>query len=323
MLNKRQFVQIVSVTLFVLIFSALGFGQRVIADDSRRTIYAGETAPLSIYSLPMYSGVKSRDGFSESTASAEGFTDVWNEAGEIARHSNLKPGAVIWTVNGEANPQEGYLAGCTKSGRPFMNRIKKRNPPVIAKAAPPDDHVKVKQVVDCDEGSIWDVGRKLCVSRGEERVVCNKQGYAVNPATGFCEITAQSTNCPSDQLWDFQKRKCVKQDGGMAWWKKGLIAGALVVGTVAVVKAVDHDDNNCRTCPTTVRVPTKTLPQTTSTTSSVPIRPRIIRSFNEDGTPVYADQNTASSGNNEGSSSGSSAGYREILVNGVATLVPM
>lgn len=108
-------------------FSAIvGDAQTIRSDDSRRTIYGGTSTTLSVYTIPMWVNQSSLDGYSRTTASDLGWdrVEVWNEAGNKALPTLLKPNAVIWVLNGQANPTEGYLDGCTKAGRPFMNRVR-------------------------------------------------------------------------------------------------------------------------------------------------------------------------------------------------------
>lgn len=91
-----------------------------------RYTLTGETASLSIFSLPAWNGdPEFFDGWGRKTASELGLAgaEFWNEFGRTARKGILHPDAVIRFPNG-FQWDEAYLEGCLKNGKVYFNRIK-------------------------------------------------------------------------------------------------------------------------------------------------------------------------------------------------------
>lgn len=190
---RRKMFFIVMLFATVASLATVGFGQRVISNDARRVIYAGNVAGLDVFELPMWQGQSSLDGFTLTSASAISFDtqDVWNEAGTRALTSRLKPSAGIWVVNGEANPVEGYLVGCTKNGRPFMNRVRIKKA-IVVTPTPLPTPVATPQTTPtpiptptprfCPSGKLYDEDSGTCVTPPEPVVcpTCPKIGVTAN-----------------------------------------------------------------------------------------------------------------------------------------------
>lgn len=327
---RKNTVLVFCVAIMMIAGVVESFGQRVRANDSRRTIYSGASAPLDVYGdLPMWvSDAETLNGFSytPTTAGALGWDKimVWNEAGNRALPTRLKADAVIYVLNGEANPVDGYLAGCMKNGKPFKNRVRKQE--IVAQK------ISVPTEMICDDGSKPDKDGK-CIVRGEMKMICDDgttptadgkcliagqrtivcpTDYAYDEGLGKCIIKPPTGDCPEGKLWDFEKKKCVSR--GMKTWKVALIAGGAGAGGLIL----GHYLKNCKHCNDTPIVPIKTTPGTT-TGSTGPIRPRIITGFASDGSPIwsYASNDSGSSNDNSTTPANNTPKYGETVKNGV------
>ena len=271
---------VVYVAIFMIVGVGESYGQRVVSSDSRRTIYSGNVSGHDVYELPMWTGQSSLDGFSKTTAGELGWDTqyVWNEAGVRAMTTQLKSSAVIWVLNGEANPIEGYLAGCTKNGKPFWNRVRLQKIGIVKTAA--------KTEVICQNGALnqqtgrCEVNGELdlvcpdpntrlnqqngkCEMIGQSAIICDKPGYIYNDQLGKCTMTAASVDCPSGKLWDFEKNKCVSK--GVSKWTTIALVGAGVGGGYLLGKYLHKCKSTCN------HRPVKTTP---SNPTQGPVRPR-------------------------------------------------
>ncbi len=99
-----------------------------------RYTLTGETAPLSIFTLPAYNPRDPEffDGWGRMTAEELGLegAEFWNEFGRSARKGKLHGKAVIRFPNG-FQWDEAYLEGCLKNGKVYYNRIKLVRKPTI------------------------------------------------------------------------------------------------------------------------------------------------------------------------------------------------
>ncbi len=231
--------------------NTLGQNKRVIASDNRRDIYGGRqedgsktVTSLDVYDLPMWKGKSSTDGFGEAVSATElGWAglEVWNEAGDVARLTKLKAGAMLYVMNGEQDPQEAYLVGCIKNGKPFMNRVrlvKKRITTSVETVTSTvfkctngvwNDQTKKCEVngevaIVCDSNSKWDPALNKCAVVGEKAIICDDERYRYDPNISKCVMVAENFQCKKGQLYDPSKDKCVN-DGdsiGMTLLKIGI-----------------------------------------------------------------------------------------------------
>lgn len=138
-----------------------------------RYTLTGETAPLSIFSLPAYNGRRDFfDGWSRQTAESLGLAEAefWNEFGRIAKKGNLHGKAVIRLQNGfswNSEWVEGYLEGCTKSGKVYFNRVK-----ILVPKKPEVPVVAPKELCSNIAIAVEDIPSDWKVDRSSGRAVC-------------------------------------------------------------------------------------------------------------------------------------------------------
>lgn len=138
---KNSIFVVVFLFLFAVSFADVANAQ--IVKDKRRAISLGTCVEigqlpqdikdiLENSNLDEYEDNSSLNGMSLTTVRSAGWSTkgVWNERPANKRRgtqfcfSVLDPNAEIYTLNGDKNPQVGYLTKCLKDGkRTFMNRI--------------------------------------------------------------------------------------------------------------------------------------------------------------------------------------------------------
>jgi hypothetical protein len=143
---KKSFIILFALVMVVGLLDAFTHeakAQSVRTEDNRRTIYnecRQISEVISVRTLPQYSSMATLTGRTQTTAGALGWDYVWNEvsAGKVCK-TYLKPDAKIWVINGEQNPQTGYLEGCY---HPTIKNFKNRVIPILKDI--PDNPVQAK-----------------------------------------------------------------------------------------------------------------------------------------------------------------------------------
>ncbi len=131
------YIIILSITFVIVCNPLVTPAQTRLRPDPRglnRYTLTGETAPLSIFTIPAYNPRDPEffEGWGRMTAEDLGLegAEFWNEFGRSARKGILEGRAIIRFPNG-FQWDEAYLEGCLKSGKTYFNRIKLVRKPTV------------------------------------------------------------------------------------------------------------------------------------------------------------------------------------------------